>query len=514
MSQLDNKRVAKNTAVLYGRMLITMMLGVLTSRIVLNALGFTDQGLYNVVGGFVGFLSLVTGSLSAAISRYITFEIGRANIARIEEVCQNAYSVQIILSLIIVILAETLGLWLLTAQLVIPEDRVSAVQVVYQMSILTFVINLMSVSQNAMIIAHERMSIYAYVSIFNAIGSFVIALLIANTSLDRLVEYAILQCVLAFLVRLFYSTYIRRNFSYCKFRFLISKEFFGPIFKFAGWNFIGSASQILRVSGTSVLLNIFGGPIANTINGLANSVNNLATLFVNDFTTAYNPQITKKYATEQYENLISFICSCSKYSFFLLSIIAIPVIINVESVLILWFKNIPPETPVFARLIIVYSLIECLSKPLITAKIATGQIRNYQLIVGGITLLTIPLSYLFLKLGLALWMTYIAMIITAISAFIARMLMLNGDIPGWNSWIYIKKIVLNCIFVFAVSIIPLYLVYKVTKPIGWWSLISCAFGTIWCIIICYSLGCTTSEKKVVKGLTKNLYNRIANNGRD
>lgn len=514
MSIADNRRVVKNTAVLYGRMLITMLLGVWTSRIVLNALGFTDQGLYNVVGGFVGFLSLVTGSLSAAISRYITFEIGRANINRIEEVYQNACSVQIILSLIIIILAETLGLWLLTTQLIIPPDRMSAVHVVYQMSILTFVINLMSVSQNAIIIAHEKMSIYAYASIFNAVGSFAIALLIANTSLDRLVVYAILQCVIAFLVRMYYNIYVRRHFSYCKFRFLVTKEFFGPIFKFAGWNFIGSSSQILRVSGTSVLLNIFGGPIANTINGLANSVNNIATIFVNDFTTAYNPQITKKYATKQYDDLVGFISSCSKYSFFLLAIIAIPVIVNVEPVLILWFKNVPNDTAIFARLIIVYSLIECLSKPLITAKIATGQIRNYQITVGGIAMLTIPISYIFLKMGLTLWMTYVAMIITSIFAFIARMVMLNGDIPNWNSWNYTKTIVLTCVLVSIVSIIPIYFIYQITEPTGWWVLLSCAAGASWCIITCYTLGCTTSEKQVVKAITKKVFNKIVNNGRD
>lgn len=514
MSETDNNRVVKNTAILYGRMIITMMLGVLTSRIVLNALGFTDQGLYNVVGGFVGFLSLVTGSLSAAISRYITFEIGRANINRIEKVYQNACSVQIILSLIIIILAETLGLWLLTTKLVIPPDRMSSVHVVYQMSIFTFVINLLSVSQNAIIIAHEKMSIYAYVSVFNAVGNFVIALVIANASFDRLVEYAILQCVLAFFVRLFYSIYVSRNFQYCRFRFSVTKEFFGPIFRFAGWNFIGSSAQILRVSGTSILLNIFGGPIANTINGLSNSVNNLATIFVNDFTTAYNPQITKKYATGQYEDLLKFIYSCSKFSFFLLAIIAVPVIVNLDQVLILWFKKVPIETSIFARLIMVYSLIECLSKPLITAKIATGQIRNYQIIVGGIALLTIPLSYIFLKMGLALWMAYVAMIITAIATFFARMIMLNGDIPNWNSWAYIKTTVLSSVLVFVFSIIPLYFIYEITEPSGWWTLLSCALGASWCIMICYFVGCTAGERKVAKEFIKKVLKKNVANGRE
>lgn len=487
-----------------------MAIGIWTSRIVLNALGFTDQGLYNLVGGFVGFLSILTSSLSSSISRFITYEIGKGSEKKVSEVFQNSISVQLILSLIVLVFAETIGLWFLVHKLVIPENRLFAVHIVYQASILSFILNLWSVSQNAMVIAHEKMNIYAYVSIANAVLSLAIAMTIANSNTDRLILYAALQCLLALLTRLFYTVYVKRNYPYCKFSFKISKSYFKPIFSFAGWNFIGSSAQILRVSGTSVLLNIFGGPIANTINGIANSVNNLSTIFVNDFTTAYTPQITKKYAKEEYDDLSNFLFSCSKYSFFLLAIVAIPVMINIEPLLILWLKKIPEGTAIFARLIIIYSLIECVSKPLITAKNATGNIKAYQLVVGGIALITIPLSYLLLKLDLPLYVTYISMIITAIGTFFARMIMLRGSIPGWSIVAYLKNVIFQCVIVATLGFIVLYYIYKYTQPESFKSIISCCFGALWVMAVCYWFGCNKSEKQYAINAMQSLSKRFIN----
>lgn len=391
----NNRQVAKNTLILYVRMFVTMAIGMWTSRIVINALGFTDQGIYNVVAGFVGFSSLLTSSISSSINRFITFAIGKSDIGEVNKAVQNGITVQWILAGVIFVIAETIGLWFLLNKLVIPEGREFAAYVIYQLAIISLILNLLTSTDSALILANEQFNIFAYVAIVNSLIALGIGYTIANVGYDRLILYSSLQLVAVLGVRIFYTTYIHKKYPSIKRKFGWHKELFRPIFSFAGWNGIGSGASVLRTSGTSVLLNMFGGPIANTINGIANSVNVLASVFVNDFTSAYSPQIIKRYAAGEYQSLMSFLCQCSKFSFCLIAVIAIPLLFNVEPLLILWLKHIPVGTAIFARLIIIYTIIECISKPLICAKNATGSIRNYQLVVGGILLMTLPLTYVF-----------------------------------------------------------------------------------------------------------------------
>lgn len=508
MAENDNKRVAKNTLILYLRMFITMAIGIWTSRLVLNALGFTDQGLYNVVAGFVGLTSLITASISGSISRFITYETGRGNTSKVNRVVQNAISVQWILAIIVIILAETIGLWFLNNRLVIPIDRLFAVNVIYQLSIGNIVISLISSAPTALIWAHEKFNVSATVAIVNSVIALGIGLAITYFGGDRLILYALLQFFAALGVRIFYAVYCRRTFPDLKFRFAFDKEIFFPIFSFAGWNSLGSSAAILRTSGTSILLNIFGGPIVNTINGIANSVNNLATVFVNDFTTAYSPQITKKYAVGAYGELIPFLHQCSKLSYALLAVMAIPIFFNVEPLLILWLKEIPDGTVIFARLVIIYSLIECICKPLVGAKNATGKIRNYQIIVGGILLLTIPLTYVFLKLGLPLYFSYISMIITSTGAFIARMVMLQGDIPMWSTMRFLGTTVLRCVLATIVGIVLPWILHITMNSSMLSTLGQCAIGFVWCASALYFIALNTSERAAVIRMIKPTLSRI------
>lgn len=504
----SNKRIAKNTLLLYVRMVITMAIGIWTSRLVINALGFTDQGLYNVVGGFVGLFSLVTASISGSISRFITYEIGRGQYDNINKVVQNAITVQWILAGIIIVLGETIGLWFLNNELVIPDNRLFAVNVIYQISIGHIVIGLISSAPNALILAHEKMDVYAGVAVATSLSTLCIGLIISYYGGDRLILYAFLQFIWIVLVRFFYTIYCRRNYKFLKFRFGWDKSILTPIFSFAGWNGFGTSAAILRNSGTSILLNIFGGPIANTINGIANSVNSLATLFVNDFTTAYNPQITKQYAAGEYGRLIPFMHQCSKFSYCLLMVMAVPVFINVEPLLILWLKKIPEGTAIFGRLIIIYSMIECFCKPLITAKNAAGNIRNYQLVVGGILLLTLPITYVFLKLGLPLYFSYISIILTSSSAFVARMVMLRNDLPNWSSLKFIRSVVCRCIVATLVAFV-MPLVLKFAMPHGLWSVVAqCFVGFIWCCGCAYIFACDKSERDAVKRMLKLAYDKF------
>lgn len=506
-NETSNSKVAKNTAVLYCRMFITMAIGMWTSRLVLNALGFIDQGIYNVVGGFVGLSALITSSISSSISRFITYETGREDNTKVNEIVQNALSVQCVLIIIVILLAETVGFWFLNNKLIIPENRLFAAHIIYQFSIGNIIIGLVSCVPTALVFANEKFNVFAIVSIVNAFLALAIGLSITYFGQDRLILYGILQFIAALGILAFYIYYCRRTFKQIKFCFAFHKNIFYPIFSFAGYNAIGTSAGILRNSGTSILLNLFGGPIANTINGIANSLNSLVTLFVNDFTTAYATQITKRYASGD-ESLISFIYRCSKFTFGLIIVMAIPVYFNIEQLLVLWLKKIPGGTGVFARLLIIYLLIECISKPLIIAKNASGEIRNYQIVVGGILLLTIPLSYILLKLGLPIYYTYVSIVLTSIIAFVARILMLRGDIRGWSIRDYMQSTLTKCAYSLAAGIL-LPLVMHIFMPKGITSSIAqCFIGFLWCACSVYFIVCDRDERIMLKSMAKEVLGKV------
>jgi O-antigen/teichoic acid export membrane protein len=504
----SNQQVAKNTLILYVRMLLTMVIGMCTSRIVLNALGFTDQGIYNVVAGFIGFSTLITGSISGSINRFITFALGAKKYTEVNLSVQNGITVQCILALIVLLAGETIGLWFVANKLVIPEGRELATHIVYQISIANLILGLLSSTDNALIIANEKFNIFAYISIANSLIALVIAFAIKYSHTDRLILYAFLQFLSALAVRIFYSVYVHWNYPMIKRRFGWNKGLLKPMFTFAGWNSIGTSAAVFRSSGTSVLLNMFGGPVANTINGIAGSVANLATLFVNDFTSAYSPQITKRYAAGEYKSLITFLHLCSKFSYCMIAAIAIPLMFNTEVLLKLWLKNIPAGTVVFARLIIVFSVIECVSKPLICAKNASGNLRNYQIAVGGILLFTLPLTYTFFFIGLPIYFSYISIIITSVMAFVARMLMLRGEIPLWSTRIFISSVILRCFFATVIALtLPTILFFLM--PAGMVSaLMQCLVGSLWAAWWLYRVALNEYERQSVKNLIRNFLLRI------
>lgn len=485
-----------------------MAIGMWTSRLVLNGLGFTDQGLYNGVGGFVGLASLVTSSIGNSISRFITYAIGQRDYSNVNKAVQNAITVQWILSGIVVVLGETVGIWFLNNKMVIPDSRIFAVNVVYQISLANLVVALISSTPTAVIVANEKMNIFAIVTIINSLAALGVGFAIKYFGGDKLILYATLQLLIAVGVRLYYTIYVRQTFKYLKLRFGFNKEVFVPLFAFAGWNTVGTSAVILRASGTSVLLNIFGGPVANTINGIANQVNYLTTMFVQNFTTAFTPQITKRYAAGEYKSLIPFLHQCSKFSYCLLLVMAIPIFLNAQPLLVFWLEKIPEGTLVFVRLIIIFSLIECISQPLVYAKNATGNIRNFQLVVGGILLLTIPISYVFLKIGLPIYYAYIAIIITSLCAFIARMMMLKDSIPLWSTRDFIYKSVSRCIIATVIGFsVPVLVHYYMPSDI-WYTLVQCTIGFVWTSACVYLISFNKTERNAIFRMIKNGFNKF------
>lgn len=503
-----NQTVAKNTLVLYIRMFITMAIGMWTSRIVINALGFVDQGLYNAVAGFVGFCSFITFSIGGAFARFINYEMGRNDIAAVNKVVQNALVILITLAVIILIAAETAGLWFLNHKMVIPADRLFAVNVIYQFAVGMVIISLLSCIPNVIITAYERMDIYAFVSILTSATAFSIGLAIKYYGGDKLILFGTLHFIVSLSIYVGYMLFIHNKFKQIRLRFTFDGKLFRPMFSFTGWNGLGTIASISKTSGTSVLLNLFGGPIANTINGIANSVNSIVTMFVGDFTTAFSPQITKRYAAKEYTSLVPFLHQCSKFAYCLMLIMAVPVIINAELLINLWLGKMPEGTVIFARLIIIYSLIECMGRPLLTAQIATGNIRNYHLTISTLILLALPFSYILLKIGFPLYYTYISIIITTIFAFIGRILFLNTSIPHWSARIFIVRVLSRCIVASILAFILPILIHLILPQGIFYGLLQCVIGFVWASTMAYFIALNSSERYSVRHILLSFITKI------
>ena len=448
----NNKRIAKNTLFLYLRMLLIMGVTLYTSRVVLRVLGVEDFGIYSAVGGFVSMFAVISGSLTAAISRFITYEMGVGNTEKIARIFSVSVVIQLLISGIIVLFSETLGLWFLNMRMNIPTDRLLAANWVYQFSILTFVINLISIPYNASIVAHERMSAFAYISFFQAFGTLVIAFLLDYSPWDLLVFYAFLMALLAFFVRFLYTYYCKKHFSECRFQWIWDKVLIKQVFGFAGWNFLGASSGVLRDQGVNVLLNIFCGPAVNAARGIAMQVNAAVNSFVNNFMIALNPQITKSYASGDRVYLMNLVFQGSRYSFYLLLLLSLPILLETPVLLKLWLGVVPDHTVAFVRLILLYALSESVSQTLITLMLATGRIRNYQLLVGGCQMLNFPVAYILLKLGYAPETTIVLSIIIAVCCLFLRLYMLRGMV-GLPIRLFFTKVLLNIFRVMLLALV-------------------------------------------------------------
>ena len=493
----NNKQIAKNAAALYFRMIIIMLVGLYTSRVILQALGVEDYGIYNVVGGFVSLFSLISASLSGSVGRFLTYELGKGNVENLRNIYSTSIYVLAGLSLLVFITTETFGLWYLYNKMVIPPERMDAAFWVFQISIFTFILALINTPYQASIVSHERMNVYAYLSIFDVVCKLLICYWVIYAPFDRLVFYALLLCVVGVVNQCIYVIYCRRNFEECHFKLHFDNSLFKNMFSFAGWNFIGSSAAVLRSQGASLLLNAFGGPVVNAANGIANTITGVVTGFVGNFTQAFNPQITKRYAAGEYESLMTLLIYGSKYSYYLMFLIGFPIILNANFIFKIWLGVVPEYTVAFSRWIFVFLLAESVSRPIITAKNATGRIRNYQIVVGGVLLLMLPLSYICLKLGASVVVVAISNAFTATLAIVARMYMLRGDFPCWSSRVYFKRVILNALMVSAAaSALPLLLYHNMEE--GWLRLILTTFLSAVCTVLSILyVGSTSSERMLL-----------------
>lgn len=505
----NNKRIAKNTLLLYFRMLFMMAVSLYTSRVVLNALGVEDFGIYNVVGGIVAMFSMLSGSLSAAITRFITYELGTGNKENLKKIFSSSVTIQIGLAVLIALLAEAVGVWFLNVKMNIPETRMVAANWVFQFSILTFAINLISVPYNASIIAHERMSAFAYISILEAIGKLAIAFLIVISPMDKLIFYAILMCAVALIVRFAYGAYCKKHFEECTYHFIFDKDLLKRMFSFAGWNFIGATSSVLRDQGGNIVINLFCGPIVNAARGIAFHVNNAISGFVTNFMTALNPQITKSYAAGDRDYMMTLIYQGARLSFYMLLLLSLPVLVNTHYILSLWLKIVPDHAVLFVQLVLIFAMSESISNPLITAMLATGKIRNYQLIVGGLQMMNLPVSYLLLRMGMFPEVVIVVAIAISQCCLAARLLMLRGMI-GLSVRKYLKKVYLNVLAVTVFSaVVPVIVSRNISE--GFINFILLCLLSLACTVLSiYYVGCNRHERQFIVSKAKTLKYKMLN----
>lgn len=502
----DNKRIAKNTLLLYLRMLITMTVSLYTSRVVLATLGIQDYGIYGVVGGVVTMFSFLNYAMSNGTQRFLTYELGRGEEGQLKKVFSMSIRIHILIAVIVLILAETIGLWFLYEKMVIPEERLYAAFWVYQLSVIATLIIIVSVPYNALIIAHERMSAFAYVSIYEAFAKLGIVYLLLLTETDKLILYAILILGVQVSVRIIYGYYCKMHFPESKYHHYKDKKLFLEMLSFAGWNFWGNFAAMAFSQGINLLLNLFFGPVVNAARSVALQVQNATTVFASNFQTALNPQITKSYASGNFSQMHSLIFRSSKFTYFLMFLISLPIFLKIDYLLALWLKEVPQYSSVFLQLMLCISIIDAVANPLMTAASATGRIKKYQTCVGLILLSIVPIAYVALKLGAPPVSVFIVHLIIGIIAFVVRLAIVS-PIISLSVREYIQMALLPIFFFTAGAlIIPLCVNFYLMED----NLLSFIF--LFCISTLSSLGTgylllfTPSERNFLLSIIKKKVN--------
>lgn len=493
----NNKRIAKNTMFLYIRMVIIMLVQLYTSRVILQTLGIEDYGIYNIVGAVVVSLSFITGPLSSATQRFLSFELGKKNTGRIKDIFSMSLIVYGILSIVLLLFAETVGLWFLNHKMEIPPERLYAANWVFQCSIITFIINILNIPFNSAIIAYEKMSFYAYISIFEAIAKLAIVYFLLLYTEDKLILYGILVVIVTLSVTTIYKLYCGKYLKDIKIRFVRDKQLLKQLLSFSGWSLFGSVANMSADQGLNLLLNLFFGVTVNAAMGIANQVSAAVNQFVVNFQTAFNPQIVKTYAQGNMKGLHELICKSSKYSFLLLFLVVCPIFFNIEFILHLWLGNdIPTYAPTFCKLMLISLLTDALAAPLWASVNATGKIKVYQLCISLSILSNIFISFIFLQMGYPPFIVFIIKCIVTACNFLIRIYFTQLLLSLSVSY-YFKKVLLRV----GGIIFPIIFLLNMTSnhPEGWKRLIltTLLFLGLYFPSIFFA-GLDMSERKTIK----------------
>lgn len=497
MNESNNKRIAKNTLLLYVRMLFMMVIGLYTSRVILDKLGEVDFGIYNVVGGFVTMFAVISGAMTSATQRFLSFEIGKGKEGNVRGIFSTMIYIHLFLALVILFLGEVVGVWFLNTHMNFPAGRYDAANWVFQLSLLVFILNVINVPYNGALIAYEKMSAFAYFSIFDAIFKLAICYVITLTPFDKLVVYAGLMALIQIALLLMYFFYCKSKFKECKFTGKFNKTYGRNVGSFVSWNLIGSLAGIAKEQGVNVVLNMFFGPAVNAARGIAYQVLSKLNGFVTNFQMALNPQIIKNYASGELENMYKLVFRGAKLSYLLLLTLSLPIVIESSLILNLWLKEVPAYTVIFLQITIFTALLNTLSNPLIITMHATGKVRDYQIVVGLLSLLTLPLVYVALKMGAA---PYMAMIIAFLVEFIchfARLYMLVRSIR-FPMFDFLREVTLRVLVITVLSLVLPVLTYQLVGTVFLRFIMVCILSLMSSIVLGYYLGFNKADRNMLK----------------
>ena len=401
MTDNSNKKIAKNTLLLYIRMLLMMAIGLFTSRVILNALGISDMGLMSVAGSVITMFTFLNATLTSGTQRFISYAIGENNAQRLRAVFKSAMTLHLLLAIIIFFLGETLGLWYVYNKLNVEPGRFQAAMWCYQLSIISTVVGMVQLPFNSALIAHEKMNIYAYMTIFDAVFKLLAAYLIQIVCFDRLILYSILIFAAELLSTFLYNLYCRKHFKECSFSFGYDKGIFRNMLSFSGWNTLGCLAAMGQGTGVNLIINSFCGTVVNGARGIAFQANGWVTRFVENFMVALNPQIIKSYASGDIQRMSSLVINGARFGCYLFLLLGIPLFVEIEFVLKLWLGQCPEHTVAFMRIVMIETLFKTMGTPTVTAMHATGQMKLLNITVGSILLLIVPVSYVCFRLGLS-----------------------------------------------------------------------------------------------------------------
>ena len=494
----NNKRIAKNTAFLYLRMLVVLVVNLFTSRIILKVLGISDYGIYNVIGGMVNMLTVLTGAIGVATSRYLTYSLGIGNMDELKKTFSTALNIHIILACIIGFIAEVVGIWFLNNKMNIPPDRIYAANWVLQFSIFTFLVSLIVIPYTSSIISHEKMNIYAYLSLYDVFVKLGIVYLLYILPIDRLISYGILLLLASLSTQIIYFIFCRKNFEECRYRLILDRRLIKEMTSFIGWAFWGNAAVMAKNQSLSILLNIFFGTVVNAAQGIAMQVNNAVTSFIRNFMTAVNPQITKSYTQNNYEYLYQLIIRSAKFSIFIALLMITPLIMHIDIILDVWLVEVPEHANNFVTMILIYTAVECFISPILMALLATGKIKRYEIGITIIYIVNILLVYFFFKLGSAPEMAFILNVVFKI--IVLLLLFTEGrkqfQLPVAK---YIKESMLKPAIISLLGIV-LIISYKriVFDTTMTTFVLSCLTTEMVLAISIWYLGLTKSERSFVK----------------
>lgn len=501
-----NKRIAKNSILLYIRMLITLLISLYTSRVVLNQLGVSDYGLYSVVGGVVTFFGFFNAAMSASSQRFITFELGELK-NKLNVVFNTSIVTHLCIGIIILILSESIGLWYLNNKLNFDESNAEVVFWIFQISIIQFLITIIQVPFNALIVASEKMHVFAGISIVESVLKLVIVYLLSISPIDKLITYSILILIVTLLIFLIYFFYVNSRFKEIKINFSFDSILIKKMISFSSWSLFGNIASVARLQGNNLLLNLFFGTILNAAYGITMQVYNAVSMFISSFQTAINPQIIKTYAQNEITQTINLIKSSSKFSFLLMYVIVIPFIKNDQFILNFWLVNPPEFTSVFVELSLVGLLIDCISNPMMTAVQATGKIKWYQSVVGTIIFLSLPLSYLGLKFLDDVTIIFKIIIAINILTLVLRLFFLKHLI-SMNIFSFLKDVLLRIILFTAIHISIIYFLFKFEQING--LVLSTLIINLLTIILYYKIVLNNNEKNLITSFLKKAYEKYNN----